>query len=198
MRTRYGIIVFTTIGFVAFALVAAIGSIADGTQTRSLSEKAKGVDAIVVGTTRSLSEKAKGADVIVIGTVAEIETNRWTLTLFEKGSDGKRPILKKNYDLAVLHSRRILKSDMAGVVNEANSKKPVDRMKMAFQRPTGGELELGKDLWIPSASKGDNRIWFLRRDLILTGHYFIWDMETVTEAQIKKIEELVKDHAAGL
>jgi len=180
MRTRYRTILFATIGFIALAIVLTIHPIAHGS------------------TARPLAEKVGGADAIVVGTVAEIETKRWALTLFEKGSNGERPVLKKNFDLAVLHLTKILKADVISLANKVDAKNPVGWMHMAFQTSTGGPFELDKDLWRPTASKGDKRIWFLRRDLILTGHYFIWDVETVTETQIKEIENLVRDQRNGM
>ena len=137
----------------------------------------------------SLAEKVAQADAIVVGKVAEVEPRRYALTLFERGSDGKKPELTTFYNLAVLHPETVIKADTDTMVNKADRSNPIAWMHMAY--PTPGQQSIWHDSWRPTAGKGEYRIWFLRRDLIFTGHYFIRQAEDVTEARIQEIKRLV-------
>ena len=56
-------------------------------------------------------EAVKKADAVVIGAVTEVESRRWRVTLFKKGSNGTEPAgWEKWYDLANLHDLKVLKS----------------------------------------------------------------------------------------
>jgi len=146
---------------------------------------------------RTLSQKVKQADAIVVGTVAEIVAKRFALTVFQIDSD--QPFRTHTFDLAALHLTKILKSDDKHLANKADGKKPNARLHVAFQPPGGGPVGMDYS-WARSLGKGDTRIWFLQRDLILTGHYFIEDLEDVTEDKVKEIERLIEgerlDHVA--
>lgn len=107
------------------------------------------------------------------------------LTLFEKDSDGQKPALTTYYDLAVLYPEAVIKADGGSLVSN-----PLAQMHMAFPTPGQGG-RLCDDLWSPVASNGEYRIWFLRRDMILTGHYFIRGAQDVTEGRVKEIKTLV-------
>lgn len=138
----------------------------------------------------SLAEKIAQADAIVVGKVAEIETKRYSLTLFERDSEGKQPRMTTFYNLAVLHPETIIKADSDSMVNKADKSNPVAWMHMAYQMP--GQKGTFPSLY-PSARKGERRIWFLRRDIIFTGHYFIREAEVVTDAKIEEIKQLMAD-----
>ena len=136
----------------------------------------------------SLADETARADAIVVAKVAEIEAKRYSLTLFDKGSDGKRPAMTTFFDLAVLHPETVIKADSTSMVNKADKSNPIAWMHMAFQTP-GQPLRLGPEG--PSARKGEYRIWFLRRDMVLTGHYFLSDSKPVTKAKIREVKKLV-------
>ena len=139
----------------------------------------------------SLAEKVAQADAIVVGKVAEIEAKRYVVTLLEKGSDGKQASMTTYYDLAVLHPENVFKTDTESIVNKADKSNPVDWMHMAFQTPGQGSKFL--DLSFPEPRKGDRYIWFLQRDLCITGHYFVKHAETPTDTTLQEIKQLVGD-----
>ncbi len=167
---------------IAFAVVAAVGvSLSFGCTRRRL----------------SLAENIAQADAIVVGRVAEIETKRWSLALFERDSDGKLPLLTFFYDLAVLHPETVLKADSDSMVNKADTSNPVAWMHMAYWTPGQTTIPLSDYSQPgPAAHKDDRHIWLLRRDLIFTGVHFLREVEEVTDAKIQYIKEIVADEHA--
>ena len=138
--------------------------------------------------TFSLAEKIAQADAIVVGRVAEIETKRYSRTLFEPDSDGKQPVWTTFYDLAVLHPETVLKADSDSMVNKVDKSNPVAWMHMAFETPAFQSS-------FPTARQDDYQIWFLRRDF-LSGGRFIREVEEVTDAKIQEIKEILADEEA--
>jgi len=136
----------------------------------------------------SLEDETAEADAIVVGKVAEIESRRYSLTLFEKGSDGKKPAMTTLYDLAVLHPETVIKADCQSMVNKADRSNPIAWMHMGFETPDQPRVLSCEG---PTASIGQYRIWFLRRDMVLTGNYFLHDSEPVTDAKIREVKKLV-------
>ncbi|MCE5229261.1 hypothetical protein LLG95_06650 [bacterium] len=138
-----------------------------------------------------LARKIAQSDAIVAGTVQEVLRKSFALTQFKAGSGGKEIAAVKTIDLAVVHPSAVLKSDSPTLVNKADAKNPVPWMKMAFfSSGTGPD---SYDLYRPTARQGDHKIWFLRHDRILIGHYFILNDEAWSEAKVQEIKGLLKN-----
>ena len=136
-----------------------------------------------------LAEEVARAQAIVVGEVVEAGTIHYEVRLVSNRENDKGLASGKDIDLAVLHPERILKSDSQRMVNKADGSNPVEWMYLAFL--ARGTIE--DDLWQPSAQVGDNKIWFLARDHIITGHYFIRYIQPATESIIMEIEKLIDD-----
>lgn len=141
----------------------------------------------------SLNQQVADADAILVGTVADLQQVGFVISFHKSQTDGGGVATTSTYGLALVHAGEVLKTDSPSIINKADKSNPIAWVHLAFRNPRQGELARS----VTRPEKGDVRIWFLRHDRVLTGHYLIDHALEFTDTNEKNIKELIASQQKG-
>ena len=113
-----------------------------------------------------LSERVAGADLIVVGKLSDIVERDFSLTynnsLDYSSKEGRKKAYATHYDRGAITSPKVLKGDIASIGGYVS---------VAF--PSKGQDKHPFRHMLTSHSSGDEGVWLLMQDRVLTGYYFV-------------------------